>query len=123
MAVFYFIKDFVLRNINKFKNILSFFVFDQNFLLLEEKSSIKSSFSKSIDSNDNTAETNKKIDDITENFDIDIMNASAKWTDNQSSYSLESINFNVRPGELVAIIGPVGVGKVCISQKGKVAYK
>jgi len=39
-------------------------------------------------------------------------NASAKWTDGQIDNTLENINLTVTPGRLVAIIGPVGAGKV-----------
>jgi ABC-type phosphate/phosphonate transport system ATPase subunit len=63
-----------------------------------------------------------KIKDNIVYFEINIMNATAKWTDEQSSNSLESINFNAKPGELVAVIGPVGAGKVCINQKGIRVY-
>ncbi|XP_060872271.1 probable multidrug resistance-associated protein lethal(2)03659 isoform X2 [Metopolophium dirhodum] len=45
------------------------------------------------------------------NFGIDILNASAKWILNQPDNSLNNINLTVRPGRLVAIIGPVGAGK------------
>jgi len=48
------------------------------------------------------------------NFGIDILNASAKWILNQPENSLNNINLTVRPGRLVAIIGPVGAGKVCM---------
>lgn len=46
------------------------------------------------------------------NFGIVISNASAKWTDSQIENTLENINLTVTPGRLVAIIGPVGAGKV-----------
>lgn len=58
-----------------------------------------------------------KIEDNNERFEIEIMDGTAKWTDDQTSNCLESINLNVRPGGLVAVIGPVGAGKVCIRQK------
>lgn len=45
---------------------------------------------------------------------IVISNATAKWTDSQTENSLENINLTVIPGRLVAIIGPVGSGKVMI---------
>lgn len=43
---------------------------------------------------------------------IVILNATAKWTKNQTVNSLENIKLTVRPDRLVAIIGPVGAGKV-----------
>uniref|UniRef100_A0A2S2QMV4 Putative multidrug resistance-associated protein lethal n=1 Tax=Sipha flava TaxID=143950 RepID=A0A2S2QMV4_9HEMI len=100
----------------------------QNFLLLEEKDGLKINISKSTDSvkncvnnesvhtNDNTTTKNMKIKDNIVYFEINIMNATAKWTDEQSSNSLESINFNAKPGELVAVIGPVGAGKSSLLQ-------
>lgn len=45
---------------------------------------------------------------------IVISNATAKWTDAQTENSLENINLTIRPGRLVAIIGPVGAGKVSV---------
>lgn len=52
--------------------------------------------------------------DIEQSNDLGIVvsNATAKWTDAQTDNSLENINLTVRPGRLVAIIGPVGAGKV-----------
>lgn len=70
-------------------------------------------------SNDNTSTTSIKIKDNTERFEIEIMDAMAKWIADQSSNSLENINLNVKPGGLVAVIGPVGAGKVCICQRSE----
>jgi len=57
--------------------------------------------------------SNEKDMEELSNFGIDILNASAKWIFNQPDNSLNNINLSVRPGRLVAIIGPVGAGKVC----------
>lgn len=46
------------------------------------------------------------------NSEIIMTNITAKWSDGQSHNSLENINLTIRPGQLVAIIGPVGAGKV-----------
>lgn len=46
------------------------------------------------------------------NFGIVVSNATAKWSDTQTDNTLENINLTVRPGRLIAIIGPVGAGKV-----------
>lgn len=43
---------------------------------------------------------------------IIVSEATAKWTAAQTENSLENINLTVTPGRLVAIIGPVGAGKV-----------
>jgi len=48
-----------------------------------------------------------------DNFCMVISKATAKWTDDQTSNSLENISLAVRPGSLVAIVGTVGAGKVC----------
>jgi ATP-binding cassette subfamily C (CFTR/MRP) protein 4 len=58
---------------------------------------------------------------ITQSYDLGIVisNATAKWTDAQTENSLENINLNVRPGRLVAVIGPVGSGKVYCTIKCK----
>lgn len=45
---------------------------------------------------------------------IVILNATAKWMDDQISNTLEKINLTVRPGRLLAVIGSVGAGKVNI---------
>lgn len=47
-----------------------------------------------------------------DNLGIVVSNATAKWTDAQTENSLENINLTVKPGRLVAVIGPVGAGKV-----------
>lgn len=43
---------------------------------------------------------------------IVISNATAKWTQNETENCLRHINLTVKSGQLVAIIGPVGAGKV-----------
>lgn len=47
-------------------------------------------------------------------YRIVVSNATAKWPGAQIENSLENINLTVIPGRLVAIIGPVGAGKVYI---------
>lgn len=58
------------------------------------------------------------------NSDLGIVatNVTAKWTDAQTENSLENINLTVRPGRLVAIIGPVGAGKVITQKHEKTNY-
>jgi len=46
------------------------------------------------------------------NFSVIVSNATAKWSDTQTEKTLDNINLTVRPGRLVAIVGPVGAGKV-----------
>ncbi|KAL5233639.1 hypothetical protein ACI65C_001049 [Semiaphis heraclei] len=59
---------------------------------------------------------NENENDQLGNFGIDVLNASAKWVPNQPDNSLNNINLTVRPGRLVAIIGPVGAGKSSLIQ-------
>lgn len=47
------------------------------------------------------------------NAGIICSDATAKWTNVQTENSIENINWIVKPGQLVVIIGPVGAGKVC----------
>jgi len=90
-------------------------------MLLEEKESKIPNHSTSvkpftigvIQSNMNTDNTGvKKNTGFLNSFGIVISNATAKWTDIQTRNTLENINLNITPGRLVAIIGPVGAGKV-----------
>jgi len=60
--------------------------------------------------NDNTTPLHDQNDP--EQLGIVVSNATAKWTDAQTENSLENINLTVKPGRLVAVIGPVGAGKV-----------
>lgn len=57
---------------------------------------------------------NENVNEQLNDLGIVISNATAKWTDSQTENSLENINLTVIPGRLVAIIGPVGSGKVMI---------
>lgn len=43
-----------------------------------------------------------------------LSNATAKWTECQADNTLENINLTATPGRLIAIIGPVGAGKVLL---------
>jgi len=64
---------------------------------------------------ENTTE-NEESKDKLGNFGIDILNVSAKWILKQPDNSLNNITLTVRPGRLVAIIGPVGGGKVRMNE-------
>ncbi|CAI6360542.1 unnamed protein product [Macrosiphum euphorbiae] len=97
----------------------------ENFLLLGEKDQISKCCSKSdtsvendvikslivdddITKNSKDIENNSKLDD---DFSIVILNASAKWANDQNSNTLEKINLTARTGRLLAVIGSVGAGK------------
>lgn len=54
----------------------------------------------------------KKNFELQQNIGIDLLNVTAKWSEYQANNTLENVNLTIRPGQLVAIIGPVGAGKV-----------
>lgn len=104
-------------------------MYKKSFLLQDEKDKLKSETTSTngieMSNTNNKNHTEIKTgndEDIDQscNFGIDILNASAKWILNQPDNSLNNINLTVRPGRLVAIIGPVGAGKVytgCMENK------
>lgn len=96
----------------------------KNFLLYEEKdkqdTNIPDCDKATTDSNQKTNNNNPSSYNTkgqhervhNRNVGIVVSNASAKWLSSQSKYSLRNVSLTVRPGRLVAIIGPVGAGKV-----------
>lgn len=99
----------------------------QMFFLLEENNGSMGVLSKSTQGVDNNGVklNTYNEDDIanhifhannktehSNNVVIDILNATAKWTDIKTNNSLEDINLTIESGRLVAVIGPVGAGKV-----------
>lgn len=52
----------------------------------------------------------KSLDDEKEKG-IFIRNATAKWTDSSVDNTLTNVTLSVKPGQLLAVIGPVGSGK------------
>jgi len=65
-----------------------------------------------INDNDTSSLNDQNNPEQSANLGIVVSNATAKWTDAQTENSLENINLTVKPGRLVAVIGPVGAGKV-----------
>ncbi len=50
---------------------------------------------------------------LTDNkYSIVIKDATAKWSENSNEDSLNNVSINIGRGGLMAIIGPVGAGKV-----------
>lgn len=45
---------------------------------------------------------------------MDIRGISAKWSANNTSDTLHELTASVRSGQLLAVIGPVGSGKVIV---------
>jgi len=62
-----------------------------------------------ITNNSKDFKNNTKLDD---DFSIVILNATAKWANDQNSNTLEKINLTARTGRLLAVVGSVGAGKV-----------
>jgi len=89
--------------------------------LNEEKDIQLNNIIKAKDADENTINDNSKasykITNESEaeqfsNFGVAFSNVTAKWSVTQSNNSLENINITATPNRLVAIIGPVGAGKV-----------
>ncbi|KAK5646883.1 hypothetical protein RI129_005347 [Pyrocoelia pectoralis] len=80
-----------------------------NFLILNEKSAVPikqiAPFRYSVQQ-----ETAAKSGSIS------IENGNAKWNELSTDYIFKNLNINVKPGSVVAIIGPVGSGKSAILQ-------
>ncbi|XP_060850595.1 probable multidrug resistance-associated protein lethal(2)03659 [Rhopalosiphum padi] len=106
------------------KRIQSFLLQDEKEkhnkpLLLKSKTTSKNGIEMSnINGVNNTENGTSNEEDMNQldNFGIDVLNASAKWILNQPENTLNNINLSVRPGRLVAIIGPVGAGKSSLIQ-------
>eukprot|EP00102_Acyrthosiphon_pisum_P020913 XP_016658123.1 PREDICTED: multidrug resistance-associated protein 4 isoform X2 [Acyrthosiphon pisum] len=101
----------------------------ENFLLLEEKDQISKCYSKSDTSvannvikslivDDNITKNSKDFENnkLDDDFSIVILNATAKWVDDQNSNTLDKINLTARTGRLLAIVGSVGAGKSSLIQ-------
>lgn len=98
--------------------------FFKNYLLYEEKDGQMLNISKTDKTNahrkliiniDNSIINNINNDNETallKKYRIVVSNATAKWSEAQIDNSIENINLTIMPGRLVAIIGPVGAGKV-----------
>lgn len=77
----------------------------KNFLLLEDKDDQLQNTAN----NDVSIKNNKEL---LSNYSIVVLKATAKWTNIQLKSTIENINLVIKPGQLVAIIGRVGAGKV-----------
>ncbi|MCF0125149.1 MAG: ABC transporter ATP-binding protein [Clostridia bacterium] len=53
----------------------------------------------------------KKPKNINEKYDIEFNNVSFKYADEAKAYVLKNINFSLKEGETLGIIGPTGSGK------------
>lgn len=55
------------------------------------------------------------VDPEKTNYGLILKSVQAKWNPESTQLTLEKINFSVSKGQLLAIIGPVGAGKVRLS--------
>uniref|UniRef100_A0A915IU41 ABC transmembrane type-1 domain-containing protein n=1 Tax=Romanomermis culicivorax TaxID=13658 RepID=A0A915IU41_ROMCU len=53
--------------------------------------------------------------DTNEECQVSMMNYSAKFSEQNETNVVEDINFNLKPGKLMMIVGPVGSGKLDLS--------
>lgn len=67
------------------------------------------------DQNCVTKDVDKQCTKGTNTDGIVILNATAKWTQDQSENTINDIFLTVKPGQLIVIIGSVGAGKVWIT--------
>lgn len=47
---------------------------------------------------------------------LELLRVKAKWNPGLTDYTLDDVSFTAKPGELVAVIGPVGAGKSSLIQ-------
>lgn len=57
-----------------------------------------------------------KLSNIALKGDVEFQNVFFKYDDSQLQYTLKNIQFHVKPGEMVALVGPTGAGKTTIMQ-------
>ena len=72
----------------------------QDFLMMEER-----------EDQDRGRTVNTNNDDKTDTVTLE--NVTGKWNKDENEDTLSNINMNMKSGELIAIVGPVGSGKVC----------
>ena len=86
----------------------------QNFLMLEEMQTNWGITQNGTKCKDKGAKGNEspKVGDESISW-LSIKNITANWTKEQNRATLKNISVDVCPGELLAVIGPVGSGKVC----------
>lgn len=85
----------------------------QNFMLYEEKDIVKQK-SNSVIKNSDAANHVSHAEVSSKEGGIRMTDATAKWTPQLHDNTLNKITLNIKPGSLIAVIGPVGAGKTSL---------
>lgn len=56
----------------------------------------------------------KEKEEVVEEAVVSLDAVTARWTEGQSDNTLEEVNLRVHKGQLIAVVGQVGAGKVSL---------